>query len=249
MVHSSKNPDRVRGLTRDSDNKNPDIIEWEEVDIDSEPRYIYLEKERTEDQAEGSHSSLAAFSGAVEAIATLTFYLAEHPEIAPLNAAIEGGKKVGHFFSNIGKKVFFAVKGMFAKKNEKQLPEVDVTQRESTKIEELETKVALAESISIDENEREELSIEDARSLVIDILPNYIKMKKSVERLSRAKIHDFDIPKIEMRTVIERMDSVVKRYPTLMDSGTLTSIQDLLKTNADPVENTMIMKALKIPSQ
>ena len=52
-----------------------------------------------------------------------------------------------------------------------------------------------------------------------------------------------------MRTVIERMDSVVKRYPSLMDSGTLISVRNLLKANADPVENTMIMEALKIPSQ
>lgn len=31
LVRSSKNPDRVRGQSRDSDNKNPDIVEWEEV--------------------------------------------------------------------------------------------------------------------------------------------------------------------------------------------------------------------------
>lgn len=33
LLHSTENPNRVRGLTRDSNN-NPDIIEWEEYDLD-----------------------------------------------------------------------------------------------------------------------------------------------------------------------------------------------------------------------
>ncbi len=34
LVRSSKNPSRVRGQSRDADNKNPDIVEWEEVEIE-----------------------------------------------------------------------------------------------------------------------------------------------------------------------------------------------------------------------
>ena len=34
LVRSSKNPDRVRGQSRDANNKNPDIVEWEEVEIE-----------------------------------------------------------------------------------------------------------------------------------------------------------------------------------------------------------------------
>lgn len=34
LLHSTENPNRVRGLTRDSNNQNPDIIEWEEYDLD-----------------------------------------------------------------------------------------------------------------------------------------------------------------------------------------------------------------------
>lgn len=29
LLRSKDNPDRVRGLTRDENNQNPDIIEWE----------------------------------------------------------------------------------------------------------------------------------------------------------------------------------------------------------------------------
>ena len=34
LIRSKDNPDRVRGLTRDENNQNPDIIEWEECDVD-----------------------------------------------------------------------------------------------------------------------------------------------------------------------------------------------------------------------
>jgi ferritin len=34
IIHSKENPERVRGLTRDENNQNPNIIEWEELDTD-----------------------------------------------------------------------------------------------------------------------------------------------------------------------------------------------------------------------
>ncbi len=33
LIRSKDNPDRVRGLTRDENNQNQDIIEWEEYDV------------------------------------------------------------------------------------------------------------------------------------------------------------------------------------------------------------------------
>ena len=41
LIRSKDNPDRVRGLTRDENNQNPDIIEWEEYDIDDLRRNDY----------------------------------------------------------------------------------------------------------------------------------------------------------------------------------------------------------------
>lgn len=34
LIRSKSNPDRVRGLTRDENNQNPGIPEWEEFDLD-----------------------------------------------------------------------------------------------------------------------------------------------------------------------------------------------------------------------
>lgn len=34
LIRSKNNPNHVRGLIRDENNQNPDIIEWEEYDVD-----------------------------------------------------------------------------------------------------------------------------------------------------------------------------------------------------------------------
>lgn len=41
LVKSKSNPNRVRGLSRDENNQNQDIIEWEEVEIDEPYDYSY----------------------------------------------------------------------------------------------------------------------------------------------------------------------------------------------------------------
>lgn len=42
LIRSKNNPNRVRGLTRDENNKNQDIIEWEEYDVDDLKSYYYV---------------------------------------------------------------------------------------------------------------------------------------------------------------------------------------------------------------
>lgn len=76
LVRSSKNPSRVRGQSRDADNKNPDIVEWEEVEIEDntsdyepisyEERQVQLspEEERIA-QAIGEALGAAIVAGAV----------------------------------------------------------------------------------------------------------------------------------------------------------------------------------------
>ena len=64
LVRSKENPDRVRGLSFDENNKNPDIPEWEEVDVDD------LTDSSSDDQQEApvqeiwSKLAIAAFCGA-----------------------------------------------------------------------------------------------------------------------------------------------------------------------------------------
>lgn len=59
LIRSKDNPERVRGLTRDENNQNPGIIEWEEYDVDDlrsddydpypyEERHVQLTPEQEE---------------------------------------------------------------------------------------------------------------------------------------------------------------------------------------------------------
>lgn len=64
LVRSKENPDCVRGLSFDENNKNPDIPEWEEVDVDD------LKDSSSDDQQQASVQdiwgklAIAAFCGA-----------------------------------------------------------------------------------------------------------------------------------------------------------------------------------------
>ena len=42
LIRSKDNPDRVRGLTRDENNQNPDIIEWEDFCSVFPPTLIFI---------------------------------------------------------------------------------------------------------------------------------------------------------------------------------------------------------------
>ena len=75
LIHSKDNPNRVRGLTRDENNQNPDIIEWEEFDVDDlrredcdsypyEERRVQLTSEQEEvAQQIGKALGMAAVAG------------------------------------------------------------------------------------------------------------------------------------------------------------------------------------------
>ena len=59
LVKSKKNEGRVRGVSQDKNNKNPDIIEWEEVDDSiynySDEQYESERIELTPEQQEKAH--------------------------------------------------------------------------------------------------------------------------------------------------------------------------------------------------
>lgn len=94
--------------------------------------------------------------------------------------------------------------------------------------------------------EREEMRIEEARSLVIDILANYISMKRNLDRLSKAKINEINMPQLDMNQVLSYMDTIVEKYPALMDKQTSISVLDILNSNSNRAENKKILEVLKI---
>lgn len=252
MVKSSKNPDRVRGQSRDADNKNPDIIEWEEVEIDTDVRsreeleyeleeMAYREREAEQEKA---LSTLNAINSGLNALNNLLEFLNENPEV--VEAIVVGGKHVKDFVSNSSRKLISGIRDIFSGKK-KTKAEILL---EAKKKQNPTTETKTVENIVVEKceplEEKEEMSIDEARALVLDILDNYINMKRNLERLSKARINDADFPQIDMNQVLAYMDTVVSKYPALMDEKNSSSVLDLLRSNENLSENKRIMETLKI---
>lgn len=73
LVQSTKNPDRVRGQSRDANNKNPDLIEWEPVEVEEQSDYEPIPYEDRQVQLTPEEERLAREIG--EALAAGTVWL------------------------------------------------------------------------------------------------------------------------------------------------------------------------------
>lgn len=262
LVRSSKNPDRVRGQSRDVDNKNPDIVEWEEVEVeeDSEPSREELEYElermayeerRAESEQALTHPDV--INSSLELLNNTLEFLNENPEVAA--ALISGGKKIKNAVSHRVKTAAENVKAFFNGTN-KTKAEVLIEQKKEkghdvdndiiTRDIAVQGDILVERKVEDENVEIEEMSIDEARSLIIEVLANYINMKKNIERLSRARINEIDMSELEMNQVLAFMDTVIDRYPALMDEKTSISVLDILNSNSNTMENQRILEVLKI---
>ena len=73
LVQSTKNPDRVRGQSRDANNKNPDLIEWEPVEVEEQSDYEPIPYEERQVKLTPEEERLAREIG--EALAAGTVWL------------------------------------------------------------------------------------------------------------------------------------------------------------------------------
>ena len=78
------------------------------------------------------------------------------------------------------------------------------------------------------------------------ILAEYISMKRNINRLSKAKIYESNMPQLDMKQVLIYMDIIIEQYPALMDEQTSCSILDILHSNSNLAENKKILEVLKI---
>lgn len=254
LVRSKKNPNRVRGQSRDADNKNPDIIEWEEVEIDNDSKTREELERELENMAahnaeitrqEQETSVLETINTGLDAVNSLLEFLNENPEV--IEAVVAGGRRAKRFFAKTGIKVKGTINNLLGK------AEKNDTEVSSKKAEEIPNDLSLkinttnvALEMPCANQEKEDMSIDEARRLIIETLANYISMRKNLERLSRAKINEKDFPQLDMNHVLAYMDSVVDKYPALMDEKTSAAILNLLRNNSNVAENTKILEVLNI---
>ena len=122
LVQSKKNSNRVIGQTRDAESKNPDIIEWEEIeDVGYEYELERMAHEERMAEVQKSQSTAETITSVLNLIDTTVTFLAENPEV--LRAAIDLGSKAKDGISNAKNKLVLAVRDGKQQKNKKAIKE------------------------------------------------------------------------------------------------------------------------------
>ena len=243
LVRSKNNPKRYRGQSRDANNKNPDIVEWEEVEIDNDSDAKQAEKSSI-DSLMDSLSTFTAIAGIV------ADYLEEHPEV--VSALKVGGKRIADSASQKIKSFSSNITALVTKTKKTSKP--IMLNQIGNEEEPLNNNTIILDDYSVQKEtnledetiKTEELSIEEARILVINIIENYCNMKRNLDRLSRANINKVNFPELDIKDLIEYMDDITEKYPALIDEKTAVSVLDILKTNTNAIDNQKILEALSI---
>ena len=247
LVQSKKNSNRVIGQTRNAENKNPDIIEWEEVeDTDYEYELAKMAHEERMAEVQSRQSTADAITSVLNLINTTVTFLAENPEV--LEAAVNLGKKAKNGIAGVKNKLILAVQdGKKQKKNRENIKTaVSAPEFTDTKIAAPISTDAILDAMETSQSERENISVDEARELILGILVDYISMKKKLNRLANANIDNIKRQELDVGEVIAQLDSLIKEYPALMDDSTTENIAALLRMNSDSQENKKIKEVLRI---
>lgn len=219
-------------------------------DLENEIEMLAYEERMPETQEE--RSALDTINDVFNTINSILELLAEHPEI--IERAINVGKKVKHGVIKGKDKVASFI---FKEKGRLQGVDTDNHRVKTTKtVKSMDNNIKECfDDVSIASNSQKKvnMSIAEARELIIGILSDYISMKKSyismrekMDRLSNANVDNTAISKLDVNQVIAKMELLIKNYPALMDDSTSKSVLTLLKLNTDEIENRKIKEVLQI---
>lgn len=164
-------------------------------------------------------------------------FLNEHPEVAV--KIVEGSKKAVSTIKEQTNKMLSSIKGS-SKKKQKKTPNKLQPARSS----------AIRDAKEIHSSERmddyrEEMTIEQAQNEYIEFFKDFLRMKKRAERLANAHIVDADVQKFDLDKTLLLMNSLVVKYPALLDEKTQFQVIEMLKAS-NTSENHAILSVLNI---
>lgn len=191
-------------------------------------------------------STADAITSVLNLINTTVTFLAENPEV--LEVAVNLGKKAKNGIAGVKNKLILAVQdGKKQKKNRENIKNAaSVPEFTDTKIAAPISTDAILDAMETSQSERENISVDEARELILGILMDYISMKKKLNRLANANIDNIKRQELDVGEVIAQLDSLIKEYPALMDDSTTENIAALLRMNSDSQENKKIKEVLRI---
>lgn len=164
-------------------------------------------------------------------------FLNEHPEVAV--KIVEGSKKAVSTIKEQTNKMISSIKES-SKKKQKKTPNKLQPARSS----------AIKDAKEIHSSERmddyrEEMTLEQAQTEYIEFFKDFLRMKKRAERLANAHIVDADVQKFDLDKTLLLMNSLVVKYPALLDEKTQFQVIEMLRAS-NTSENHAILSVLNI---
>jgi len=254
LLPSKTNPKKVRGLSRDENNKNPDIPEWEEVSVDeilsSEKLDIerIVQEERLIEQ-QNKQQKLDIALGVLNGLNNLLTFLNDHPQI--IESAVLTHYRLKESFSDAKKKIKSKLhrgKGN-ADNTNRGVQSNEIVQAESLLEEPLKKdtyQVDLYDVAEDDSDYFEVVDIEEARIRVLRTLSSYIEYKRNLHTLQRTKLRSGETIGLSSDEIVYFMEDSIKKHPELMDHKMILSVSHILQSNENKLENQRIFEALGV---
>ena len=222
LVQSKENPGRVRGLSRDANNKNPGIPEFEEIDIDDLKKEIeqdvYAKLQPMQPEPRQA-SALDLFVEMGNTFNNVTRIALEHPE------ALEAAKKVG------GK-----LKKLLSKKQSDHDTEGE-NDNNSQYSEET--------AHPIWRKKKEPQSVEKERQQILKMIEGYFSYKKEILTTKVPVAAVMESTKFKFNELTGSLSEKATEHPALISDTTYKYVYQLLQHNDDLSENRQILEALK----
>lgn len=168
-------------------------------------------------------------------------FLEEHPEAAV--KLINGGRKAVLAVKKQTDKIISSIKGT-NKKKQSGAPGTAIQSASESVIKE-------SKEIGISETadwSGEEMTLEQAQAEYIEFFKDFLRMKKRAERLANAHIVNADVQKLDMDQNLALMNSLVEKYPALLDDKIQFQVIEMLKAS-NTSENYAILSVLNIESK
>ncbi|MDE5802347.1 MAG: hypothetical protein K2I22_05455 [Lachnospiraceae bacterium] len=221
--------------TIDSVDNNSELTRCE---LESQLAMYAHEEELARLQKEQSGVDLA--NNVLFLVNNILVFLDEHPEVAIKIA--EGGKKAVSTIKEQTSKMFSSIKGINKKKQKK--PSANL---QTVRGSEIRDSKEMHSSDSM-EDHGEEMTLEQAQTEYIEFFKDFLRMKKRAERLANAHIVDANVQKFDLDKTLLLMNSLVVKYPALLDEKTQFQVIEMLRAS-NTSENHAILSVLNIDSK
>lgn len=230
----------ISALVYDIETINPkdDNSELNRYELESQLAKYAHEEELARLQKEQSGVDLA--NNVLFLVNNILVFLDEHPKVAV--RIVEGSKKAVSTIKEQTGKMVSSLKGINKRKQKKPFAKLQTVHSSTIR----DTK-EIHSSERMD-NHGEEMTLEQAQTEYIEFFKDFLRMKKRAERLANAHIVNADIQKLDMDQNLALMNSLVKKYPELLDEKTQFQVIEMLRAS-NTSEKHAILSVLNIDSK